>query len=274
MSKSGEPLSESPVTIVNSGGCYDCGGRCVLKIHVKDGRAIRVETDDGEEPQIRACLRGRAMRKQMHSPDRLLYPQKQVGERGEGKFERISWDEALDTVARELIRVRETYGPKSILALTLSGGVGSLHTGNLTVRQLLREFGGYTSAWGDDSAEGAVFAARATYGTLFCGNTRDDLLNSRLILIWGANPATSIFGTNTSYYLAQAREAGAEIIVIDPRFTDTAAVLADEWIPILPGTDIALMSAMAYCPPSAKMGQLGPIIKGHFYKLALAFGKQ
>jgi len=62
MSKSGETLSESPVTIVNSGGCYDCGGRCVLKIHVKDGKAIRVETDDGEEPQIRACLRGRAMR--------------------------------------------------------------------------------------------------------------------------------------------------------------------------------------------------------------------
>jgi anaerobic dimethyl sulfoxide reductase subunit A len=246
MSKSGETLSESPVTIVNSGGCYDCGGRCVLKIHVKDGKAIRVETDDGEEPQIRACLRGRAMRKQMHSPDRLLYPQKRAGERGEGKFERISWDEALDTVAKELIRVKDEYGPKSILALTLSGGVGSLHTGNLTVRQLLRAFGGYTSAWGDDSAEGAVFAARATYGTLFCGNTRDDLLNSRLILVWGANPATSIFGTNTSYYLAQAREAGAEVIVLDPRFTNTAAVLADEWIPIRPGTDVALMSAMAY----------------------------
>jgi len=232
--------------IVNSGGCYDCGGRCVLKVHVKDGKAIRVETDDGDEPQIRACVRGRAMRRQMHSPDRLLYPQKRVGARGEGEFERISWDEALDTVARELIRVKNTHGPKATLALTLSGGVGSLYTGNLTVRPLLKAFGGYTSAWGDDSAEGAVFAGRATYGTLFCGNTRDDLIHSRLIIVWGANPATSIFGTNTSYYLMKAREAGARIVVIDPRFTNTAAVLADEWIPIRPGTDTALMAAMAY----------------------------
>ncbi|MFO8011401.1 MAG: molybdopterin-dependent oxidoreductase [Desulfosalsimonadaceae bacterium] len=237
---------EGGIKIVNSGGCYDCGGRCVLKIHVKDGKAVRVESDEGEEPQIRACLRGRAMRKQVQSPDRLLYPQRRVGERGEGRFERISWDEALDSIAGELTRIKENHGPKAILALTLSGGIGSLHTGNLTVRQLLRSFGGYTSAWGDDSAEGSVFAARATYGTLFCGNTRDDLVNSKLILVWGANPATSIFGTNTSYYLIKARETGAKIVVIDPRYTNTAAVLADEWIPVRPGTDSAMMAAMAY----------------------------
>ncbi len=238
--------SDSQVKVVNTGGCYDCGGRCLLKVHVKDGVAIRVDTDHGDEPQLRGCARGRAMRKQVYSPERLQFPQKRVGDRGEGKFERISWDEALDTVAGELLRIKEAYGSKAILALTLSGGIGTLHTGNLTVRHLLKSFGGYTSAWGDDSAEGAVFAGRATYGTLTCGNPREDLLNSRLIIIWGVNPATSIFSTNTSFWLSQAKEAGGKIIVIDPRYTDTAALLADEWIPIKPGTDAALMAAMAH----------------------------
>ena len=92
-----------------------CGGTCVLKAHVKDGRIIRIETDDSEEPQLRACLRGRAFRQRVYAPDRLKFPMRRVGARGEGKFERISWDEALDTVAGELKRVSETYGPLSIL---------------------------------------------------------------------------------------------------------------------------------------------------------------
>jgi len=237
---------EGEVTVVPTGGCYDCGGRCVLKVHVKNGVAIRVDADDGEEPQLRACARGRAMRKQMYSPDRLLFPQKRVGPRGEAEFERISWDEALDTVAREMIRIKEAYGPKAILGLTLSGGVGALHTGPSTLHQFLNSFGGFTHAWGDDSAEGAVFAARATYGTLTNGNSRDDLLNSRLIILWGVNPATSIFSTNTSYWISQAKEAGARIFVIDPRYTNTAALFAHVWIPIKPGTDTAMMMAMAY----------------------------
>jgi len=232
--------------IVPTAACYDCGGRCVIKVHVKEGVALRVETDDGEEPQLRACARGHALRWQEYSPERLRFPQKRVGQRGEGKFERISWDEALDKVASELVRIKQTYGPKAILALTLSGGVGTLHTGNMTLRQLLSSFGGYTSAWGDASAEGAVFAARATYGTLTNGNTRDDLVNSRLIILWGLNPATSIYSTNTSLYLVQAKEAGARIVVVDPRYSNTAALLADQWIPIRPGTDTAVMAAMAY----------------------------
>src|SRR4030043_202372 len=73
-----------------------CGGACLLKVHVKDGVISRIETDDGEEPQLRGCLRGRAYRQRVYAPDRLLYPLKRVGPRGEGRFLRISWDEAVD----------------------------------------------------------------------------------------------------------------------------------------------------------------------------------
>jgi len=238
--------SEHEVKIVPTGACYDCGGRCVLKVHVKDGVAVRVETDDGDEPQLRACARGRAYRHQVYSSDRLRFPQKRIGLRGEGRFERIPWDEALDTIANELKRIKDTYGPKAILALTYSGAAGSLYSGNITLRTMLRSFGGYTSVWGGASAENSVFASRATYGTLTTGHTRDDLVNSRFIILWGVNPATSIYSTNTSFYVAQAKEAGARIVTVDPRYTPTAATFADQWIPIRPGTDAAMMTAMAY----------------------------
>ena len=82
-----------------------CGGTCPIRVHVRDGVITRIEPDDGQEPQFRACLRGRAYRQRVYSPDRLKYPLKRVGARGEGKFERISWDEALNTVADQLKRV-------------------------------------------------------------------------------------------------------------------------------------------------------------------------
>ncbi len=89
---------------------HDCGGRCVLRVHVKDGVITRIETDNGEGTQLRACARGRAYRQRVYAPDRLKYPMKRTGSRGEGKFERITWDEALDTVAGELKRIKKDYG--------------------------------------------------------------------------------------------------------------------------------------------------------------------
>ena len=98
-----------------------CGGGCLLKAHVKDGLITRIETDDGEEPQLRACWRGRAYRQIVYASDRILYPLKRTGERGEAKFQRISWDEALDTIASEIKRVRNTCGPLSVIYMRMSG---------------------------------------------------------------------------------------------------------------------------------------------------------
>ncbi len=83
-------VSKSGEEIVNTTCASHCGGTCVLRLYLKDGVITRIETDDGKEPQLRACLRGRAYRQRVYAPDRLLYPMKRIGERGEGRFERIS----------------------------------------------------------------------------------------------------------------------------------------------------------------------------------------
>ncbi|MFC1964064.1 molybdopterin-dependent oxidoreductase [Chloroflexota bacterium] len=224
---------------------HDCGGRCFLKVHVSDGVVTRMETDDTEEPQIRACLRGRAYRKRLYAEARLKFPMKRLGKRGEGKFQRISWDEALDTVANELKRVKGSYGSGSILFTYAQGARGQLHTYGTVVR-LLNLFGGYRTRWGGMSAQGAAYACWATYGTLITDESRDGLVNSKLIVLWAFNPAVTVQSPNTTYYLAKAKEAGTRIVCIDPAFNETAAVFADQWIPIRPNTDTAMMVAMAY----------------------------
>jgi len=224
---------------------HDCGGRCVLKVHVSEGKIVRIETDSGEEPQLRACLRGRAYRQRVYASDRLKYPMKRVGHRGEGQFERISWDEALDTVAAELIRVKNTHGNASIL-LFASGGNQSVLHGPAAVGEVLTPFGGYTRTWGYPSFEGTSFASMATYGTLMTGSSRQDLLSSRMIIMWGWNPAAAIWDTNTTLTLMEAKEKGIKVVCIDPRFTESTAALAAEWVPIRPGTDAAMLIAMAY----------------------------
>jgi anaerobic dimethyl sulfoxide reductase subunit A len=234
-----------PEKIIPTMCASHCGGACLLKVHVKDGAITRIETDDGEEPQLRGCLRGRAYRQRVHSPDRLKYPMKRVGARGEGKFERISWDEALDKVASELKRVRDTYGPGSIALARMVGDAHSLHS-MAPISRLLGLAGGHVVMWGITSFHAGVYASLISYGTFFASNTRDDLLNSKLIIMWGWDPATVINGTNTCWFLAQARESGTRIVSVDPRYTDTAATFADLWIPIRPGTDTAMLIAMAY----------------------------
>lgn len=222
-----------------------CGGNCLLKVHVKEGVITRVETDDGDEPQLRACQRGRALRQRVYAANRILHPLKRVGERGEGRFEQISWDEALDTVASQLQRVRETYGPMSILYLPMAGDLCALHT-VMVGHRLLALAGGYTTWWAATSFQGGIMSEYYTYGTICCSNSRDSLLHSRLIIAWGWDPAKTIQGTNTSWYLARAKEAGIRIVAVDPFYNETAAAFAQQWIPIRPGTDAAMLIAMAY----------------------------
>lgn len=226
-------------------GCRShCGGSCVLKVYVREGVIVHIETDDQDEPQLRACPMCRSYRQRIYSPDRLLYPLKRVGERGEGKFERISWDEALETIAREYRRIAEAYGPASVLYLGAGGDLSFLHNSR-TVQRAFNMAGGCTVSWGNPSREGEVYAMLATYGLTEAGHSADDLVNSKLVILWGMNPTTH-HRSGTALAMFRAKEAGARFIAVDPRLTDTAGVLADRWIPLRPGTDVAVMLAMAY----------------------------
>ena len=236
---------------------HNCGGRCLLVAHIKDGLIVRLDSDDRtydnpDNPRLLACARGKSYLRRQYHPDRLKHPLKRIGKRGEGKFARISWDEALHTVAGEIKRVKETYGNG---ALFVPYGTGSYSNtnGSHLARRLCNLYGG---CLGIDNSYSWACINRATptvYGTLVTGNQRQDWLNCRYILMWGWNPAEMIDGTNTAYYLKKARENGARIVCIDPRKTRSAIGLADEWIPIRPGTDAAMMSALAYVMITEKL---------------------
>ncbi len=225
---------------------HDCGGRCVLKVHVRDGRVRRIETDDADEPQLRACVRGRAYRQRLYAEDRIRTPLRRTGKRGRGAFEPVSWDAALDDVAERLLDIRRRCGNEAIMYIAYSGNTGTFLHSQLGVFRLLTLFGGFTPSWGSASFWGSLFSSEATYGTLVAGHSPDDILNAKLILMWGWNPAETVQKTNTAWYLARAREQGAQIVAIDPRFTDSAAAFARDWIPIRPGTDTAMLIAMAH----------------------------
>ncbi len=226
--------------------CHNnCTGECVLKVHVLNGQITRIEPDTSKGLLYIPCARGLSHRQWAYSFERLKYPMKRVGERGEGKFERISWDEALDEITTRFKGVRDAFGPESLLLISGGGDHGRLHNTKL-MHELFSLAGGYTTLWGVPSCEGAIFAALATYGTTETGNSREDLLNSRLIVMWGLDAVTTAHGNGTRWYFARAKEKGIKIIAIDPKYTASAATFADQWIPIRPGTDTAMAIAMAY----------------------------
>ena len=248
---------QPPEDTVVWGACsVNCGSRCALRLHVRDNEVYWVETDNtGEDVygdhQVRACLRGRSIRRRINHPDRLNYPMKRVGKRGEGKFERITWDEALDTIAASLKDVVANYGNEAVYINYSSGIVG----GNITrsspyaslVARLMNCYGGFLSHYGTYSTAQIACAMPYTYGSND-GNSTSDIENTKLVVMFGNNPAeTRMSGGGITYYLEQARErSNARMIVIDPRYTDTAAGREDEWIPIRPGTDAALVAGIAW----------------------------
>ncbi|MEE4196263.1 MAG: DMSO/selenate family reductase complex A subunit [Bacteroidales bacterium] len=239
------------VSIVRTGcPAHNCGGRCVLKLHIKENKIIRIETDDRptdtlEDPQLRACIRGRSYRRRQYHPDRLKYPMKRIGERGEGKFEPISWDEALDLLANQIKRVKQKYGNSSLLVPYGTGSYNQLN-GRQTAARLMNLIGGSLGFYNSYSWACISKATPYVYGTSVTGNQRQDWVNSKYIIMWGWNPAEMRDGTNSDFFIKKARENGAKVICIDPRMSMSAVALADEWIPIRPGTDVAMMSAMAY----------------------------
>ena len=239
-------------TIVTSTCGHNCGGRCVVNAHVSDGRIVHISTDarrwNPDHPPLPACARGVGQIERTYHPDRLKYPMRRTGSRGSGQYERIGWDEALDTVAREMVRIRSRYGNEAILDASRTGSQSMLH-GRVAAQRFLYMFGGCTDLWSNMSAEAEVFSVRITYGEKdykSAGREPTDFENSRLILMWGWSPGDGTFGTGTMQYLKHAKKRGARIICVDPRVTMTSKQIADEHVFIRPSTDAAALIAMAY----------------------------
>ena len=231
---------------------WNCGGGpCGLQAHVVDGVIKRFETDTSPDyvaaPQVRACTKARSYRKFIYHPDRIKYPMKLTGERGSGQYVRISWDEAIKTIADQLKRVINQYGNKAIYDLSRSAGYGQLHsTGNWSDKFVFA-IGGVTGRRGGYSKESAMYAAGYMFGREGnFANDRADVLNTKLLIVWGGNQANEARrGSLTGYYMARAREKNIQIIYINPHLGSLGGMV-DWWVPIIPGTDAALGAAMAY----------------------------
>ena len=245
-------VAKAGETIVTSTCGHNCGGRCVVNAHVSDGRIVHISTDarrwNPEHPPLPACARGVGQIERTYHPDRLKYPMRRTGPRGSGQYERISWDEAFDTVAGQMLRIRERYGNAAILDASRTGSQSMLH-GRVAAQRFLYMFGGCTDLWSNMSAEAEVFSVRVTYGEndyKSAGREPTDFVNSKLILMWGWSPGDGTFGTGTMQYLKHAKRNGARIVCVDPRVTMTSKHLADEHVFIRPSTDTAALIAMAY----------------------------
>jgi len=232
--------------IITTTCSYDCGGRCLLKVHIRDERIAHISTENRKGLHIQACPRGLAQESVVSHPDRLMQPLKRIGARGNGDFKPISWNEALDTIDEKIQCTISQFGTESLYFVTNTGSMAALHNTPTVTQRFFGLLGKCTTTWGDPSCEGALQSALATFGTAATGSTRDNLLSSKSIILWGWNPLETRFGPDTIPYLARAKKAGIRIVCVDPRQNSTCHALADEWIPVKPGTDTALLIAMAY----------------------------
>ncbi len=218
-----------------------CGaGACGILAHVRDGKVVKLEPADFPEPRLkRICPKGLLATQQTYHPDRLQSPLKRVGNRGEGKWQCISWDEALDTIADKFKEIAEKYGSKS-LAFVLGGpGTGKLKFGVYTKFVGLLQ-GTRVSMWGYGDAAGPCACA-----AMFNSHAPVPFLASftkpKLNILWGTNPAESQPFIMRDWL--DFKEQGVKLVVVDPVFTASASK-ADEYIPIRIGTDAALALGM------------------------------
>ncbi len=255
------PTDDDLETVVTS-CAHNCGSRHMLVAHKKGDVIVRLSTDNGsyqgdaygtdteEKPQLRACLRGRSYRSRLYSAERLLYPMKRVGKRGEGKFKRISWEQALTEISERMVYIKNKYGPQALVDQSYAGAsYGVLHKSDQIeglLGRFLGMFGCRTSSWSVPSYQATTFASRTNYGTIQDGNEDDAFAHSKLIIMWGWNPAYTFHGGNTFYYMRMAKQRGCKFVLIDPQYTDSASAYDAWWIPIRPNTDAAMMAGMAY----------------------------
>lgn len=216
--------------------CSTCGSCCEVDTYVEDGKLVSVEGARNTPMQSGGmCAKGAAAKQYVYNKDRILYPMKRVGKKGEGKFERISWEEAYEMIAENLLRIRKEFGPESVV---FYAGYPKWYRPALL--RLANAFGSPNYCTESSTCfQAAALAWRSLYGNGICG---PDMKNAKTLLVWSSN----LYHSNTpmSGTYQGLKKRGAKIIVVDPRHSVTAHD-ADIHLQLIPGTDGALALSMA-----------------------------
>ncbi len=211
--------------------CGLCHPRCGLLLEIDNGKVLKV-SGDKDHPVTRGfvCSRGRLMVDHLYHPDRINFPLKRAGERGSGKWHQISWDEALDEVAHKLDELRRIYG-----AETLAFTHGTKRTYHWDERRFNNLFGTPNIC----GANNVCMCPSQAVEYATCGGfSFGDVMQTKCVVVWGKGASMSDLGSYNR--IAIAKKQGAKLIVVDPRRIKEAE-MADMWLPIRPGTDVALM---------------------------------
>lgn len=226
----------SPLKIIHAACPHDCPDTCAMLVTVQDGKAIKLRGNP-DHPITRGFLCGKVASyiDRTYHPTRLLHPLKRIGPKGSARFQRISWDEAIQTICEKLLTItRSPSGPQAILPYSYAGTMGRIQSSSLDRR--------FFHALGASLLERTICATAGVAGSAITLGSRaaidpEACVHSRLIIHWGSNTAV----TNSHLWALQhqARKNGAQVITIDP-FQSNTARKSDWWIPIRPGTDAAL----------------------------------
>ena len=260
-----EPATTFEYDTVTWSGCHvNCGSRCPLKMYVKDGTVVRVGNDndgtDDFEPggiyQMRSCVRGRTNRQRIYNDTRVQKPLKRAEgtKRGEGVYDEISWEEAIQTIADTMKEIKDEYGNDAFYIQYGTGQLGgsvakSWHPDSTAFARLMNLWGGYLRHYCDYSTGQINWELPLFNGDAYSNNEVTDLVNSKNIILFGNNPAnTRMSGSAMQYLITQVRlqNPEAKIVVVDPHLSDTAVGVANQWVPIHPGTDMALVAGMIH----------------------------
>jgi len=229
------------------GICGICPAGCWVEVRKDDGKIVDIRPEKGH-PLGMICRRGEHSPEIIYSEHRLKYPMKRVGPKGTHEFERISWDEAYDLIVENLNRIKAESGPEAVAIYTGRGAF------ELSLCDMFQPKGVAVSSasnvlfpFGSPNTMGvgalcyvsfAMLAPHVTMGRMLV-NMFTDMENAEMLVVWGANPATDSPPLDM-IRLEAAAKRGADIVVIDPRHTETARRTGAQWVPIRPGTDGAL----------------------------------
>lgn len=215
--------------------CYDT---CSIVTTVEDGRITFITGNENNHyTKGRLCVKGNSYPRVVYSPDRIKYPMRQKG-RGTGNWERISWDEAYEIIAKKILEIKEEYG--TTLPICLNKYSGNFNILNYASEGMLSSIGYTTRAQGTPCDPAGSDAQAFDMGVAY-NSDPEHFLDADYIILWGANPAWT--SAHSMYFIEQAKEKGTKLVVIDPLITQTASK-ADEYIQIKASTDGALALGM------------------------------